>query len=53
MTVGDLGIMTVINLALTVVSILVFGNLIRDRVKFQTRRPDEVVVPGVTTIEVR
>ncbi len=53
LTAGDLGIMTVINLALTVVSILIFGNLIRDRVKFQTRRPDEVVVPGVTTIEVR
>ena len=53
LTTADLGIMTVINLALTVVAILVFGNLIRDRVSFRTRQPSEVVVPGVSTIEVR
>lgn len=52
LTAGDLGVMTLINLVVTVVSILVLGNLIRDRVKFETRRPSQVVVPGVSTIEV-
>jgi hypothetical protein len=52
LTVGDLGLMTVINLAVTVVSVFVFGNLIRDRVKFQTRRSEQGIVPGVSTIEV-
>ena len=52
LTIGDLGIMAVINLAVTVVAILVFGNLIRDRVTFQTSRPTQVTVPGVSTIEV-
>lgn len=52
LTTGDLGIMAVINVVVTVVAIWVFGNLIRDRVKFQARQPSDVVVPGVTTIEV-
>ena len=52
LTVGDLGLMTVINLAVTVVSVFVFGNLIRDKVKFQTRRSEQGIVPGVSTIEV-
>ena len=52
LTIGDLGIMAVINLAVTVVAILVFGNLIRDRVTFRTSRPTQVTVPGVSTIEV-
>ena len=53
LTTGDLGIMAAVNIVLTVAAIWVFGNLIRDRVRFQARRPSEVVVPGVTTIEVR
>ena len=52
LTVGDLGIMTVINLVVAFASVLVFGNLIRDRVRFQTHRPVEAIVPGVSTIEV-
>ena len=52
LTTGDLGIMAVINVVVTVVAIWVFGNLIRDRVRFQARQPSNVVVPGVTTIEV-
>lgn len=52
LTTGDLGIMAVINVVVTVVAIWVFGNLIRDRVRFQARQPSEVVVPGVATIEV-
>ena len=52
LTTGDLGIMAVINVVVTVVAIWVFGNLMRDRVKFQARQPSDVVVPGVTTIEV-
>ena len=53
LTVGDLGLMAVINLAVAAVSVFVFGNLIRDRVKFQTRRLENGIVPGVSTIEVR
>ena len=52
LTTGDLGVMAVINLVVTLLAILVFGNLIRDRVTLQTRRPAEVAVPGVPTIEV-
>ena len=53
LTVGDLGLMAVINLAVAAVSVFVFGNLIRDKVKLQTRRPESGIVPGVSTIEVR
>ena len=53
LTVSDLGLMAVINLAVAAVSVFVFGSLIRDRVKFQTRRPESGIVPGVSTIEVR
>ena len=52
LTATDLGIMTGINLALAVAAIAFFGNLIRRRVKFETRRPAQNVVPGVSTIEV-
>ena len=52
LTTADLGIMTAINLAVTVTSIVLFGNLIRSRVKVDTRRPAQVTVPGVSTIEV-
>ncbi|MDE2843599.1 MAG: NADH-quinone oxidoreductase subunit NuoH [Chloroflexota bacterium] len=48
----DLAIMAAINLAVTAISIAVFGNLIKDRVTFRTRQPQQVVVPGVSTIEV-
>jgi NADH-quinone oxidoreductase subunit H len=52
LTTADLGIMAAINLAVAVASIVLFGNLIRSRVKFETRRPAQVTVPGVSTIEV-
>ena len=52
LTVTDLAIMAAINLAVTVIAIAVFGNLIKDRVSFRTRQPQQVVVPGVSTIEV-
>ena len=52
LTATDLGIMTGINLVLAVAAIAFFGNLIRRRVKFETRRPAQNVVPGVSTIEV-
>ncbi len=52
LTVADLGIMAGINLAVMVVAIFFFGNLIRRRGKFETRRPAQVVVPGISTIEV-
>ena len=52
LTAGDLGVMTVINLGITFVAIWALGNLIRDRVKLQTSRPVQAVVPGVSTIEV-
>ena len=52
LTTADLGIMAAINLAVAAASIVLFGNLIRSRVKFETRRPAQVTVPGVSTIEV-
>jgi len=52
LTVTDLAIMGVVNLAVTVIAIAVFGNLIKERVSFRTRQPQNVVVPGVSTIEV-
>jgi len=52
LTTTDLAIMTAINLAVTVIAIAVLGNLIKDRVSFRTRQPQQVVVPGVSTIEV-
>ena len=52
LTISDLGVMAVINTAITIVSVLVFGNLIRDRVKSQSGQPVQTVVPGVPTIEV-
>jgi NADH-quinone oxidoreductase subunit H len=52
LTTADLGIMAAINAVVTVVSVLVFGNLIRDKVTLQTRQPQQVAVPGVPTIEV-
>lgn len=52
LTTADLGIMAAINIVVTVVSVIVFGNLIRDRVTFRTRQPQQVAVPGVPTIEV-
>ncbi len=52
LTTGDLGVMTVINLGAAALAILVFGNLIRDKVTLETRRPSETVVPGISTIEV-
>ncbi len=52
LTTADLGIMAAINVVVTVVSVIVFGNLIRDRVTFRTRLPRQVAVPGVPTIEV-
>ena len=52
LTMTDLIIMAVINVAVTVIAIAVFGNLIKERVSFRTRQPQHVVVPGVSTIEV-
>ena len=52
LTTADLGIMAVINIVVTVVSIAVFGNLIRDRVTYRTRQPRQAAVPGAPTIEV-
>ena len=52
LTTADLGIMAAINVVVTLISVVVFGNLIRDRVSFRTRQPEQVTVPGVPTIEV-
>ena len=52
LTTADLGIMAAINVVVTVISVMVFGNLIRDRVTLRTRQPQQVAVPGVPTIEV-
>lgn len=52
LTVVDLGLMAGINLAVTVAALVFFGNLLRRRIKFEPRRPAQVVVPGVSTIEV-
>ena len=52
LTIRDVGVMGVMNTAITIVSVLVFGNLIRDRVKSQSGQPIHTVVPGVPTIEV-
>ena len=52
LTTADLGIMAAINVVVTLISVVVFGNLIRDRVSFRTRQPQQVTVPGVPTIEV-
>ncbi len=53
LTTADLGIMSAINVVVTVVSVWVFGNMIRDRVTFRARQTQDVAVPGVPTIEVR
>ena len=52
LTVVDLGIMAGINLAVMVVALVFFGNLLRRRIKFESRRPAQAVVPGVSPIEV-
>ena len=52
LTTADLGVMAAINVVVTVVSVMVFGNSIRDRVTFRTRQPRQAAVPGVPTIEV-
>ncbi len=52
LTTADLAIMAAINAVVTVVSVIVFGNLIRDKVTLRTRQPRQVAVPGVPTIEV-
>ena len=52
LTTADLGVMAAINVVVTVVSVIVFGNSIRDRVTFRTRQPRQAAVPGVPTIEV-
>jgi len=52
LTTADLAIMTAINVVVMLISVWVFGGLIRDRVTFRTRQPQDVAVPGVPTIEV-
>ncbi len=52
LTTADLGIMAVINVVVMLGSVVVFGNLIRDKVTFRTRQPQQAAVPGVPTIEV-
>ena len=51
-TTADLGIMAGINLAITVASIALFGNLIRHRFNPVTGRPGQVNLPGISSIEV-
>ncbi len=53
LTTGDLGIMTGINLALLVICILVFGNLVRDKVKPMppVRSGTPTLPPGITVVE--
>ena len=48
---GDLGIMTGINLAITVACILFFGNLLRDKVKPSVPARAPTLPPGVTIVE--
>ena len=52
LTTTDLGIMAAINVVVTVVSVMVFGNLIRDRVTLRSRQPQQVAMPGAPTAEV-
>ena len=52
LTTGDLAMMAAINLALTAVSILVFGNLIEDKVKFQGGKPAHTLAHGPSPVEV-
>ena len=52
LTTADLGIMAAINVVVTLGSVVVFGNLIRDKVTLRTSQPRQVAVPGVPTIEV-
>ena len=52
LTTADLGIMAAINIIVTLLSVAIFGNLIRDRVTLRMRQPQQVAVPGVPTIEV-
>ncbi len=52
LTTADLGIMAAINVVVTLISVWVFGNMIRDRVTFRARQTQDVAVPGVPTIEV-
>ena len=52
LTTADLGVMAAINIIVTLLSVVVFGNLIRDRVTLRMRQPQQVAVPGVPTIEV-
>ena len=52
LTTADLGIMAAINVVVTVVSVIVFGNLIRDRVTLRSRQPQQVAMPGAPTAEV-
>jgi NADH-quinone oxidoreductase subunit H len=53
LTVVDLWIMAGINIPLGLVSIALFGNLVKERVRLTPVRPPARVVPGVPTIEVR
>ncbi len=52
LTTADLGLMATINVVVTVVSVVVFGNLIRDRVTFRAGQPQHAAATGVSTIEV-
>ena len=52
LTTADLGIMAAINVVVTVVSVIVFGNLIRDRVTLRSRQPQQVAMPGAPSAEV-
>ena len=52
LTTADLGIMAVINLAVTGAAIVLFGNLIRGKVKFDAGRPTPGMAPGISPVEV-
>jgi hypothetical protein len=52
LTTADLGIMAAINVVVTLISVLVFGNLIRDRVTLGTGRRRPAATAGAPTVEV-
>ena len=51
LTRGDLGIMTGINLAITVLCILIFGNLVREKVRPVAPNRASGLPRGVTIVE--
>ncbi len=52
LTLPDLAVMAGINIALSILSILVFGNLLRRRVRSSPGQPERAITPGFSSLEV-